>query len=196
MFVAFPAGNLTTDQCITLASQIAFRNRLADIARTPLMNIKLFHKTLEADIHTSCFASSLIIKRNLERAVTAMTDAYEPKDSDNILGVHIGVLTNLLYATINNDFESRFIISLGHFLQCASDLLQHIFDVVTNSPNSSDATGFDTSIITKNKGTCYQIQCILEFLRQSLAFSPESKLLSIFDEMDLVIDIITDAPFN
>lgn len=193
MFVAFPAGNLTSDQCITLASQIAFRNHFNDIVRIPLMNIKLFHRTLEADIHSSCFADTLMIKHNLERTIALMSDSY---DSDNILGTHIGVLTNLLYATINTDFETSFIISLSHFLQTSYSLLQHIFDVVTRSPNSNDQSGFDTNIISKNKGTCYQIQCILEFLRQSLAFAPDSKLPAIFDEMDLVINLITDAPFN
>lgn len=190
MFVAFPIGNLTSDQCITLASQLAFRNHFVDVARIPLMNIKLFHKTLEADIHDACFADTLMIKHNLEHAITLMSD------SSNILGAHIGVLTNLLYATINTDFETSFIISLSHFLQTSYSLLQHIFDVVTRSPNSSDNTGFDTTVISKNKGTCYQIQCILEFLRQSLAFAPDSKLPRIFDEIDLVINMITDAPFN
>lgn len=175
-----------------------FRDDFRKLARVPIMDIKLFHKSLENDVHNSCFNDTTVVKYNLERAVVNITTIIainEPNVASNILGEHIDVMTNLLQATVNTDYEASFIISLGHFLQKTSDRLQHIFNVVTHPSNTNDDTDYDTTIVTSNKPACLQIMHVINFLRSSIMFNPASKLYAVFNNIELVVDLIDAAPF-
>lgn len=194
MIFAFPAADMTDDQCISLSNQISFRNKFNDIARVPLMNIKLIFKTLDRSIHDACFVETEVMKHNVERTVELMATERISDNSANVLAKHYCVMSNLLHATINNDYEHHCIASISNFLQNTSQILQSIFICVTKSSENNRV--FDPSIITKNKGTCRQIRHLIQFLRESIMFEPGNKVSESFTEIITVLDLIIEAPFN
>ena len=195
MFIAFPVptdGNGNADDMLT--KLIYYRERLRNEARIPLMDMALY-TDCEDDIASTCFADTVSIKYAMEKAIYRMASHRNEYYIDDVLSKHCGVMSNLMYATVNNDYVNHFVTSLNYFFQYVYDSLKAIYDTVTRSRLNTEC-GFKPSDVLECIQSCIMFDHIITFLYSTLQFPDNSKLYLHLLNIERVIDLITDDPLG
>lgn len=195
MFIAFPiprdnAGNIND----TMTKLVYYRERIRNEARLPLMDMKLY-KDCEDDIAAACFSNTISIKYSMEKTISRMSSHRNNHYHDDVLAKHCGVMSNLLYATVNNDYTNHFVVSLNFFFQDVYDTLHAFYELITASTDPSDC-GYEISDVLECMQTCIMFDHILTFLYTTLQFSDDSRLHKHLLDIEKVINIITDDPMD